>query len=88
MELNKWNAEDFLIEKGLYEKGYGLNGGIKTGIQLIKLLEEYHQSKLKLLSKWDVGQQIEQLVCGCNNPYPKHLPAKGLTKCMNCRKEY
>jgi hypothetical protein len=28
------------------------------------------------------------LGCGCDSPYPRYLPAKEKTKCMNCRTEY
>jgi len=40
------------------------------------------------LNKNGVLHNVIQLGCGCNSPYPRWLPAKEVTKCMNCRKEY
>ena len=42
--MNK--AEEYLIKKGIYERGWGLRKDIRYGKELIELLEAYHQSEL------------------------------------------
>ena len=66
--------------------------GIKPdATDLIRISDANHyfnkyQAKQLILS----GDVVPKgtLGCGCDSPYPRYLPAKEKTKCMNCRTEY
>ena len=76
-------AKDYLKSKKIWlgTKVADMNAP-ENYFELEHLLEDYHQSKLKLLDIPDVVGRSEQLVCKCNTEHTKEEVADN--ECVLC----
>lgn len=84
-------AEQFLDNdlKGTHqvydETGVTLITGIEHS-EICRIMDEYHEHKLKLLGIANVVGRSEQLVCQCDEP-ANWTTDEGFTGCVKCKKE-